>query len=277
MPPERYAPGRGGVLERLYTGGGGGVTPAWTPLLLPFQCLRLTAKILLQRLRCEEDLRLIFLGAPSAGDLKGTQGGGGVPAKPPLPLFRPLPPSLPPSLPPPSNTPLPMPSERYAPGTPSCPGTSGWATDLPSKFKGLGICSGSMHCPLLFLFSVYPVVAPAEAKNPNVGESELAGGRGVWAGDVEAAPEVVGWAVGRGCQSGWRGGYCRLQMPLKLVLAVTGTVAGHRLRAVQGHTNQQPLVSGCQSTEQWVLQWDECHPPPERVRRKNRETLSDHQ
>ena len=42
------------------------------------------------------------------------------------------------------------------------------------------------------------------------------------------------------------------------------------------NTNQQPLVSGCQLTEQWVLQWDECHPPPERVRRKNRETLSDH-
>ena len=30
------------------------------------------------------------------------------------------------------------------------------------------------------------------------------------------------------------GGYCRLQMPLKLVLGVRGTVAGHRLRALEG-------------------------------------------
>ena len=30
------------------------------------------------------------------------------------------------------------------------------------------------------------------------------------------------------------GGYCRLQMPLKLALAVMGTVAGHRLGALEG-------------------------------------------
>ena len=30
------------------------------------------------------------------------------------------------------------------------------------------------------------------------------------------------------------GGYCRLQMPLKMALAVTGTVAGHRLGALEG-------------------------------------------
>ena len=30
------------------------------------------------------------------------------------------------------------------------------------------------------------------------------------------------------------GGYCRLQMPLKLALAVRGTVAGHRLGAREG-------------------------------------------
>ena len=30
------------------------------------------------------------------------------------------------------------------------------------------------------------------------------------------------------------GGYCRLQMPLTLALAVRGTVAGHRLGALEG-------------------------------------------
>ena len=30
------------------------------------------------------------------------------------------------------------------------------------------------------------------------------------------------------------GGYCRLQMPLKLAFAVRGTVAGHRLGALEG-------------------------------------------
>ena len=43
---------------------------------------------------------------------------------------------------------------------------------------------------------------------------------------------------------GWRrlpkrlgGGYCRLQMPLRLALAVRGTVAGHRLGALEGGTS----------------------------------------
>ena len=37
-----------------------------------------------------------------------------------------------------------------------------------------------------------------------------------------------------------RGGYCRLQMPLKLALAVRGTVAGHRLGAVEGGRGVPP-------------------------------------
>ena len=41
------------VSERPYSAGGGGGVP---PPPLPFQCLRLTAKILLRRLRCQEDL-----------------------------------------------------------------------------------------------------------------------------------------------------------------------------------------------------------------------------
>ena len=56
------------VLERLCTAGGGGGSPPPSlcqppppfpvptpPPLLPFQCLRLTAKILLRRLRCQAD------------------------------------------------------------------------------------------------------------------------------------------------------------------------------------------------------------------------------
>ena len=48
-------------------------------------------------------------------------------------------------------------------------------------------------------------------------------------GTPEAAPEAVRQAVGGGGQSGWR-----LQMPLKLALGVRGTVAGHRLGALEG-------------------------------------------
>ena len=43
---------------------------------------------------------------------------------------------------------------------------------------------------------------------------------------VDRRSEEVAEAVG--C------GYCRLQMPLKLALAVRGTVAGHRLGAPEG-------------------------------------------
>ena len=66
------------LLERPYTVGGGGVTlpPPWTPLppltpLPPFQCLRLTAKILLRRLQCQEDLSLKIFGLSSAGTIGG--------------------------------------------------------------------------------------------------------------------------------------------------------------------------------------------------------------
>ena len=47
------------VLERPYTARGRGgyidPPPPRTPPLLPFQCLRLTTKIVLRRLRCQED------------------------------------------------------------------------------------------------------------------------------------------------------------------------------------------------------------------------------
>ena len=82
------------VLGRPYTVGAGGVAPPPPPLdapplplrpppLLPFQCLRLTAKILLRRLRCQEDLSF---SPPSAGTIGGPSEEG-VPAKPPPPPF----------------------------------------------------------------------------------------------------------------------------------------------------------------------------------------------
>ena len=49
------------------------------------------------------------------------------------------------------------------------------------------------------------------------------------AGTAEAAPEAARQAVGGDCQSGWG----RLQMPLRLALAVRETVAGHKLGALE--------------------------------------------
>ena len=40
-----------------------------------------------------------------------------------------------------------------------------------------------------------------------------------------------------------RGGYCRLPMPLKLALAIRGTVAGHRLGAPGGGGGYLPAPS----------------------------------
>ena len=50
-PPPPSGPPQLDVLERLYTAGGGGVPPLDPPPLVPFQCLRLTANVLLRRLR----------------------------------------------------------------------------------------------------------------------------------------------------------------------------------------------------------------------------------
>ena len=68
------------------------------PPLLPFQCLRLTAKMLLRCFRCQEDLTLKFSGPPSVGTIGGPWEEGGAPAKPS---------SATPPPPPPSNTALP--------------------------------------------------------------------------------------------------------------------------------------------------------------------------
>ena len=79
-----------------------GFPPPGPPPLLPFQCSRLTAKILLQCLRCQEDLALKFFRPSFGGDHRGTQGGGMSPPNPPAP-------------PPPSNTSLPPPTSAGFP------------------------------------------------------------------------------------------------------------------------------------------------------------------
>ena len=67
------------------------------PPLLPFQCLRLTAKILLRRLQRQVDLSLTIFGLPPA---RGTHGGGVFQPNPPPPPLQyipgnPLIPSIP--------------------------------------------------------------------------------------------------------------------------------------------------------------------------------------
>ena len=85
-PPPRGGGGGSDVLEGPHTVGGRGVPPP--PALLPFQCLRLTAKSLLWRLRCQEDLSFKSSRPAFGGDHRGTLGGvGGVPAKPPPPAL----------------------------------------------------------------------------------------------------------------------------------------------------------------------------------------------
>ena len=74
---------------------GGTPPPPWTPTsppFLPFQCLRLTAKILHRRLQRQEDLSLKNSWPAFGADHRGTLGGGG--SQPNLPPFRP--PPLPP-------------------------------------------------------------------------------------------------------------------------------------------------------------------------------------
>ena len=88
----RYASARGAragasiVLGRPYTAGGGGVPP---PPLLPFQCLRLTATILLRRLRCQEDFRFKSFDPPLAGTIgePWEEGGPRQTPCPPAPPF----------------------------------------------------------------------------------------------------------------------------------------------------------------------------------------------
>ena len=65
-------------------------------------------------------------------------------------------------------------------------------------------------------------------------------GRGQGCNRKEGTSEAVRQAVG-GVAKAVRGGYCRLQMPLKLALAVREAVAGHRLGALEGGGVPPPL------------------------------------
>ena len=81
LPPHvPLCPQPSDVLKRPYTVGGEGDLP-----FLPFQCWRLTAKILPWRLRCQEDLSLKNFRPAFGGDHRGTQGGGRFQPKSPSP------------------------------------------------------------------------------------------------------------------------------------------------------------------------------------------------
>ena len=92
-----------------------------SPPLLPFQCLRLTAKLLL---RCQEDLRLEIFGPPSAGTIDPRR--RGVPAQPPSPSPPPL-----------SNTSLPPPPP---------PGPGLWSQGGPSIARRFIFTKETLTC-----------------------------------------------------------------------------------------------------------------------------------
>ena len=83
LPPLWNCPVRPSPLSKAL-----GYPPPWTPPpLLPFQCLRPTAKILLRRLRPQEDLSFKSFGLPSAGTIGGPReedAPGQSPLTPPL-------------------------------------------------------------------------------------------------------------------------------------------------------------------------------------------------
>ena len=57
------------------------------------------------------------------------------------------------------------------------------------------------------------------------------------------------------------GGYCRLQMPLRLALGVGGTVAGHRLRAVEAGGGPPPPMHPCSSPPLCLVPCESAPPP----------------
>ena len=147
-----------------------GVPPLPLDPLLPFQCLRLTAKILL---RCQEDLGSKHFWRAFGDDHRGTLGGGGSqPNPPPPPPFRP-----------------PLPPCNTSPGGRGCtaqqgvgthasalvhrvdiggllPGTRPSLSSWPNGTSGLGpLCHGRLLGAVqgpagVFVVVVCPVVAP---------------------------------------------------------------------------------------------------------------------
>ena len=94
-PPEQKGPLPQGCIRTAVHRRRSPPPPPWTPPFLPFQCLRLTAKNFLRRLRCQEDLRLKGFGPPSAGTIGGPwEKGGSQPTPLPPPLQTPPSPLL---------------------------------------------------------------------------------------------------------------------------------------------------------------------------------------
>ena len=90
-----------------------------------------------------------------------------------------------------------------------------------------GVCGCGIGRPMLRDVMAPPVTPSLEGEGR--GLREALEGKGVqrWPqrrldGRLEGVDKAVG------------GGYCRLQMPLRLGLGVRGTVAGHRLGALEG-------------------------------------------
>ena len=73
----------------------------------------------------------------------------------------------------------------------------------------------------------------AEAPNGDALEGE---------GPQRGPQQRLGRRLGRGLPKRLGGGYCRLQMSLSLALGVRGTVAGHRLGALEGGGGYLPPV-----------------------------------
>ena len=73
----------------------------------------------------------------------------------------------------------------------------------------------------------------ASCGGPNRGASEGEGPQRRLDRRLEEVAKVIG------------GGYCRLQMPLSLALAVRGTVAGRRLGALEGGASLGLIAVSC--------------------------------
>ena len=103
----------------------------------------------------------------------------------------------------------------------ACAATSGSETTLSTKRtkSGTAMCTAVPH---VTTGTVFGLVLLATTTGPC---SAFSAPRWPW---LEGVAEVVG------------GGYCRLQMPLKLALGVRGTVAGHRLGALEGGGGDLP-------------------------------------
>ena len=128
--------------------------------------------------------------------------------------------------------------EERSPNDRSPPGVGGnrraFLGGLPTGAGGGG-GGGHIHCDRSWRCGLYdtvpfPVPAPGAlcTGSPGAGRDELEG-KGPQKGAqqrLDRRLQGVAKAVGAG--------YCRLQMPLRLALAVRGTVAGHRLGALEG-------------------------------------------